>query len=221
MAVRDPEDRLREEYFRLLPDMLQISGRLKTQVEYTLLPVVRTLASHESVAVKVRVKDCVSAIDKLRRKQESGIFYSEIDESYSLLSVRDLVGIRVLAFPPGRVVEVDSLLRSLFPGWKSDSAWMFDSDTGDASPQRAFKYNGFHEGSPIPCEYQVVSTLTGLFWEVEHAAIYKQAPNFKGLEPMMRNETDAVYRALHAFEDEFERKIRESQHSDPTSSTKF
>jgi hypothetical protein len=57
----------------------------------------------------------------------------------------------------------------------------------------------------------VVSTLVGLFWEVEHTAIYKQAPSIKGLEPLLRNETSDVYKALNAFEDEFERRIRESK----------
>ncbi len=200
--------------------MLRLAARLKTQVEYRLLPVIHSLASHESLAVKVRVKDCVSAIDKLRRKQEGGIFYSEISETYSLLSdgdVGDLVGIRILAFPPNRVVEVDRSLLTLFPDWRQDPAWAFDPDTGEGDAKRAFKYNGFHEGSPIPCEYQVVSTLLGLFWEVEHAAIYKQAPNFKGLEPRMRNQTSDVYKALNAFEDEFERWIRESPQNDRTS----
>jgi hypothetical protein len=52
--------------------------------------------------------------------------------------------------------------------------------------------------------------LTGLFWEVEHAAIYKPAPDFKGLTESisMRVRTSAVYQALKAFEDEFELQIK-------------
>jgi hypothetical protein len=88
----------------------------------------------------------------------------------------------------------------------------------DDGVQLAFKYNGRYAESSqgLQCEYQIVSTLIGLFWDVEHAAIYKQAPNLKGLGPVMRGQTSAVYRALKEFEDEFERQI---QRSEPNTST--
>jgi hypothetical protein len=205
MESRNAEDRLREEYFRLLPDMTRVAGRLKTQVEYGLLPVMRALTAHESLLVKVRIKDCVSAIDKLRRRQFGAIFDPENPERYSLRSLRDLVGLRVLAFPPSRAAEVDSVLRGVFPSWK------FDPILDENGEQLAYKYNGVDEGSQMTCEYQIVSTLIGLFWEVEHAAIYKQAPNFRGLAPVMHKQTSAVYLALNAFEEEFERLVKQSQ----------
>jgi hypothetical protein len=62
-------------------------------------------------------------------------------------------------------------------------------------------------------EYQIVSTLIGLFWDVEHAAIYKQSPNLKGLGPVMQEQTSAVNKALKAFEDEFERRLQISESS--------
>jgi hypothetical protein len=88
----------------------------------------------------------------------------------------------------------------------------------DDGVQLAFKYNGRYAESSegLQCEYQIVPTLIGLFWDVEHAAIYKQAPNLKGLGPVMRGQTSAVYRALKEFEDEFERQI---QRSEPNTST--
>ena len=52
----------------------------------------------------------------------------------------------------------------------------------------------------------------GLFWEVEHAAIYKPAPQLRGVarEPAMQERTRVVLKALGAFEQEFEDLIRRS-----------
>jgi len=36
-------------------------------------------------------------------------------------------------------------------------------------------------------------------------------PSFKGLAPVMREQTSDVYRTLKAFEDQFERLIEESE----------
>ncbi len=55
--------------------------------------------------------------------------------------------------------------------------------------------------------------LTGLFWEVEHSAIYKPSPRLRGVAGhyRMKERTLEVYRALQDFEEEFENLIR----SDP------
>jgi len=52
--------------------------------------------------------------------------------------------------------------------------------------------------------------LTALFWEVEHAAIYKPSPSLKGIarSPQMRLRTTEVLDALRTFEDEFETLVR-------------
>jgi hypothetical protein len=121
--------------------------------------------------------------------------------------LRDFVGVRVLTFPPQRIAEVDDLLRAEFPIWLSDP--ILDED----GERLGFKYNGTFQGSQILTEYQIVSSLIGLFWEIEHAAIYKQAPNVRGLAPLMRTQTSAVYRSLLAFETEFERQIEKSESS--------
>ena len=69
--------------FEYYPKPLRLASRLKTQVEYSLLPIVNTLTAHESLIVKVRVKDCVSAIDKLRRREPGGVFDPEAPDKYS------------------------------------------------------------------------------------------------------------------------------------------
>jgi hypothetical protein len=50
--------------------------------------------------------------------------------------------------------------------------------------------------------------LVGLFWEVEHSAIYKLSPRFKGVTAGMSEHTMRVYEALKDFESEFERLIQ-------------
>jgi hypothetical protein len=48
--------------------------------------------------------------------------------------------------------------------------------------------------------------LIGRFWEVEHSALYKPAPQLRGVEgsQIMKRLAFNVYNALPAFEDEFE-----------------
>jgi ppGpp synthetase/RelA/SpoT-type nucleotidyltranferase len=204
---RTIDDQLREEYFALLPEMIKTAEHLKTQVQFSILQITQELKSHESVVVKSRVKECTSAIESLRRRHadQGAIFDPDHPENYTLRSLHDLVGIRVLVFPASRALEVDFHLRSHFNDWTSDP--VIDKETGQ---QLAMKYYGTYDASrsSLICEYQIVSTLIGLFWEVEHAAIYKPAPSLKRLEPVMREQTSAVNSALKAFEDEFERQLR-------------
>jgi ppGpp synthetase/RelA/SpoT-type nucleotidyltranferase len=206
---RTIDDQLREEYFDLLPEMIKTAEHLKTQIQFSILPITRELKSHESVVVKSRVKECTSAIEALRRRyaDQGAVFDPDHPENYTLRSLHDLVGIRVLAFPASRALEVDSHLRSQFNDWTSDP--VIDKETGQ---QLAIKYYGTYTASRswLVCEYQIVSTLIGLFWEVEHAAIYKPAPSLKRLEPVMREQTSAVNSALKAFEDEFERQLKKA-----------
>jgi hypothetical protein len=214
MQDRSIEDQLREQYFDLLPIMTVVAADMKTRVEYALLPVNRALGPHENLQVKVRVKDCASAIDKLRQfnpldpsaeRNPGGVFDPEMPGKYTLLSLRDLVGLRVLVFPSQRAIEVDERLRALFPEWVADPIV-------DNGQQLGFKYNGnsIEFGTDIPCEYQIVSTLVGLFWETEHAAIYKLAPSIKRNRRFLKAEISEVYKALRSFEAEFERQLQES-----------
>jgi ppGpp synthetase/RelA/SpoT-type nucleotidyltranferase len=215
------EDRLREEYFDLLPKMEREAQSFTTEIEYLLRLIRKELAPHESVLVKTRIKDCRSAIDKLRRqvnpqdptapRNPGDVFDRDQPEKYSLLLLGDLVGVRVLVFPPKRAEQVDMVLRSKFRSWKSDPK-------SDAGEHLTYKYNGKrpHDDVFIPCEYQIVSTLIGLFWDVEHSAIYKQAPHLRGSDLLMQKQTRAVYKALNAFEAEFERRIEKSELNKPS-----
>jgi ppGpp synthetase/RelA/SpoT-type nucleotidyltranferase len=207
VKIRTIEDKLREEYFELLPEMTRVADLLKTQIQYSILPITRELKNHETLVVKSRVKECNSAIDALRRRSgdNGAVFDPDQPEIYTLLTLRDLVGVRVLAFPASRALQVDSVLRSKFDDWTPDH--VIDKETGQ---RLALKYYAPYVESKIllQCEYQIVSTLIGLFWEVEHAAIYKPTPRFKGLAPVMQEQTSAVNSALKAFEDEFERQIQ-------------
>ena len=223
MDERSIEDRLREEYFDLLPKMERVAQSFSTEIEYLLRLIRKELAPHESIIVKTRIKDCRSAIDKLRRqfnpadpavqRNPGDVFDRDQPEKYSLLLLRDLVGVRVLVFPPKRAEQVDRWLRNKFQSWKPDPK----SDDGALL---AYKYNGkrSHNRIFIPCEYQIVSTLIGLFWDVEHSAIYKQAPELRGFDLLMRDQTLDVYKALKAFEAEFERRIEQSELNKSSSS---
>jgi hypothetical protein len=215
MPERSIEDRLREEYFDLLPKMVRVAQSFTTEIEYLLRLFRKELALHESLVVKTRVKDCVSAIDKLRQfnpeyptaeRNPGGVFDRDRPDKYSLLLLRDLVGVRILVFPSKRAEQVDKALCGKFRSWEFDPKF-------DGGNQLVYKYNGlrFHDRVPIPCEYQIASTLIGLFWEVEHSAIYKQSPSLKGLAPLLKDQTSAVYEALKSFETEFERHV---EHSD-------
>jgi ppGpp synthetase/RelA/SpoT-type nucleotidyltranferase len=103
MAERTVKDRLRDEYFHLLPDIRRVVDQLEAEVRLCLLPISRSLAKHEKVVVTSRVKDCESAIESLRRHQPHRTFDPSRD--YSLNELPDLAGVRVLAFPRRRLAE--------------------------------------------------------------------------------------------------------------------
>lgn len=207
MPERTVEDRLREEYFDLLPDIRRVVWQLEAEIRFHTLAILRGLRSHEQLVVKSRIKGCESALNALRRRQEFGTFDPENHESYSLLKLPDLAGVRVLAFPQSRLIEVDGVLRTTFTDWISDPV------LNDQGTVLVPKYCGkcLNVNTKIQAEYQVVPMLIGLFWEVEHSAIYKPAPALKGKaesEPMMNLYSDVV-RALSRFGAEFERFVRE------------
>jgi hypothetical protein len=205
---RTIEDRLREEYFELLPEVQRVVLQLETEVRSHILRIQQGLAPHEQIVVKSRVKECESAVNALRRRQEGATFDRDRPEEYSLLTLKDLAGVRVLAFPPSRVTEIDQELQQCFHDWTSDP--IPDEGVGVLAP----KYYGYcpMASNRVRGEFQIVSMLTGLFWEVEHAAIYKPNPRLKGIERDldMRDLTRDVYRALSRFEEGYERLVIES-----------
>lgn len=118
------------------------------------------------------------------------------------MELKDLAGVRVLAFPRSRRIELNETLRKVFPAWDRDPF------QGDPQETLGYKYSGFLSVSKrVSGEYQIVSMLVGLFWEVEHSAIYKPLPELRGATRSlpMQERTQDVLRSLAAFEEEFER----------------
>jgi hypothetical protein len=80
MKSRSIEDQLREEYFSLLPRMRRVAAQLEAEVRYHLVPISNRLERFEQLAVKSRVKDCESAVEKLLHRQEGGAIDAEKPE---------------------------------------------------------------------------------------------------------------------------------------------
>ena len=211
MDKRTVEDRLREEYFQLLPDMRRILAELEAEVRYSLLTLSSTLDKHERLVTSSRIKDCDSALGALRRRQEGGTFDLDRADSYTLGSLNDLVGVRVLAFPRSCWTKADTNLR----GHRNFSSWTSDPVPGDESEEPlASKYYGYcSRNTKVRAELQIVPMLIGLFWEVEHSTIYKPSPELKGIGASleMRQCTTDVLKALKQFEEEFERLLRRGE----------
>lgn len=205
-AERTIEDRLREEYFDLLPVIRRVAQQLEAEIKYHLLTISRGLSKYERLVVTSRVKDCESAVQKLVRGLEGAPAHREHPERYSLTFLKDLAGVRVLAFPRRRLIEIDSTLRKKFH-WKPDPI------VGDGEVL-AFKYCGYGKASQkIKGEYQIVSMLTGLFWEVEHSAMYKPDPELRGVARHlgMEQRRKEVLQALKGFEEQFETLLQEGE----------
>ncbi len=128
MADRTVEDRLREEYFNLLPEIRQVAEYLEVTIRHQILSISGSLEHFERIEVRSRVKGCESAIASLRRRQEGAYFRIETADSYTLTNLKDLAGIRVLVFPRNRLGEIDAMLRRL----KLFSSWTADPIRGDA-----------------------------------------------------------------------------------------
>jgi hypothetical protein len=196
MAERTIEDHLREEYIDILPEIQRVVWQLEAEVRFHTLPILHTLKKPEQLIVRSRVKDCESAITTLRRvsKREGRTFDLEPPGAISLRSLPDLAGVRVLVFPDRRLKEVDEVLRRRFPDWVPKPL---------INPQGlllARKYSGIcNEASKAVCgEYQIVPMLVGLFWDVEHSAMYKFKPVANSKE--MRGLKSKVEGALAEFE---------------------
>ncbi len=202
MPERTPEDRLREEYFDLLPEIQRVAENLEAEIRCNILPISRRLHRFEQVVVKSRVKECNSAVDSLRRRQKGGIFLPHRPQAYTLLDLKDLAGARVLAFPRALRTDLHEVLRHQF------SRWDRDPFQGDPLEKVGYKYSGFLDkvSNRVRGEFQIVSMLVGLFWDVEHSTIYKPTPELRGVEQSlpMRDRTQEVLSSLAAFEEEFE-----------------
>jgi len=207
MVPRTVSDRLREEYSNLLPEINRVLHYLKTNIAYLLLDAALALKHHERIRIEARVKECESAIDSLRRREEARQFDEDTPGSYSLTNLPDLAALRILVFPRQRLDEVHKIVRERYADWTCDPV-----TTGDPPKRRAWKYYGFCPiNSRVKAEIQVVPMLTGLFWQVEHDYFYKPRDAvLRGAikKPIIRDRTEAVYNALEALEDILERELR-------------
>lgn len=82
-SIRTAEDYLRSEYVLLLPRMQRTMVAVETEVRHLLLSLTLDLDRYERLAVRTRLKDCESAIDALRRRQQYGLFDADRAEQYS------------------------------------------------------------------------------------------------------------------------------------------
>ena len=203
MIPRTIDDKLREEYFDLLPKIKRVKEQLEAEVRFKLVPALRSLNPHERFEVQSRVKECESAINALRRRQEASLFENDQPEKYSITQLKDLAGVRVLVFPRGLMKRIDDCLNEYIQNWDADHVPGFD----ESDEIQALKYFGYCTNEKrIISEIQIVPMLTGLFWKVEHEAIYKPKPEFKNIARSleMRERTQMVLNSLKAFEETFE-----------------
>jgi ppGpp synthetase/RelA/SpoT-type nucleotidyltranferase len=211
MIARTVEDQLRAEYFELLPPMRRTLLAFEAEVRHLLVPMVLDLMPYERVVVLSRVKECESAINKLRRRQELRVFNPAKIEQYSLASLRDLVGVRVLVFPRRRAEQATTALDPIISNLMPDPVPGISPD----DPPIALKYYGHYAPAKtmISVELQIVSSLVGAFWEIEHAAFYKPTPDLQEVlgPSAMEAKNNAVLSALRAFEEEFERLVQKAE----------
>jgi hypothetical protein len=211
---RKPEDRLREEYFLRLPEIRRVAEQLEAEIRFRTLPIQRQLNPHEQIVIKSRIKDCESAVKAIMRRKEGRVFDPGVFGSYSILDLRDLAGVRVLAFPHSRLTQVDQQLRACTCSpnrCKCFSKWTSDPMPFENGSQSAPKYWGYCEDVSLSvlAEYQVLPMLIGLFWEVEHSALYKPNSEIKSIaqSKLMQDQRTAVESALSNFELQFEKLV--------------
>ncbi len=210
MPERTVEDRLREEYFDILPDIRRVAWQLETEIMHITLPLKQSLAHYEQLVVKSRVKECESAIKTLRGQQEGNVFDPEKREKYSILDLKDLAGSRVLVFPRNGLIKTVQMLRQYEPfrDWVAEPLSYAGDERGIPM------YFGFFPAisSTVCAEFQVVPMLIGLFWEVEHSAMYKPIGWAKGIEndEGMNSCRTEVEISLARFEAEFEKFVEKN-----------
>jgi hypothetical protein len=94
-------------------------------------------------------------------------------------------------------------LRDRFEHWTADPV----PPVAGTANLLALKYHGLcNEHCQVRAEIQLMSMLIGMFWEVEHGAIYKPGERLRQTEvavKMQKHYADVV-RALSSFEEKFE-----------------
>lgn len=192
---------LRQEYFDLKAPLYKELRHLEATVRSHLKELEYGLKEHERIDVESRIKDCDSAIDSLRRKQPGRDF--EDGKQYRLGELKDLVGVRILTFPASVMKSVNDVLSDRYKDWLTDHDMHGD--------MQVYKFYQEIGELKIPCEIQIVSMLTGKFWDVEHSALYKPNPAYKGAIEgnfTMNRLYKDVMNKLAEFEKAFEESIK-------------
>lgn len=123
-----------------------------------------------------------------------------------MVKLKDIVGLRILVFPPSLIKPVNKIIISKFRHWRPDHHKLGKTIICN-------KYDGLvNRKLKIRCEIQIISMLTGAFWDVEHFALYKPDPAYKGIKEnlTMRRLGDEVLTKLSEFEKTFEKLISDS-----------
>ena len=201
--INDQEIRnvLREEYFNILPQITKLQEHIESEVRYYLLNLIDNLEAHQRIEILSRVKDCESAINALKSREE-GIYFHE-KRLYSLKNLKDLAGIRILVFPNSLIEPVYKTVKSKFTHWTDDPVPGLNDEDEPIAP----KFYGHSKISDdIYGEIQIVPMLIGLFWGVEHKALYKPKPEYKSIKKdlEMKELKYNVIGSLNAFQEKFD-----------------
>lgn len=206
---REIVNNLRDEYFKLLPDIRKILEEMEARISYALISIKKSLKNHEQIEIQSRVKDCESAIGALIRREEGRKSLPKQLKQYSLLRLKDLAGVRVLVFPRRLMKEADEQISKFFPDWNFDPIYR-----GKPSEEiLANKYFGYIDPKKkVYGEYQIMPMLIGLFWQIEHAVLYKPSTSLKGIERDfgISEKKEDIFEAFDEFEKVFETIIDES-----------
>ncbi len=202
--IKVTEDYLREEYHKLKPEMVKIMTSLETKVRWYLHDIIFNLKKHQRIEIKIRIKDCESAIASLRKRVEGNV---EKDFAKSKLTdLKDLVGIQIQAFPRQLIPVINKILIDSLPNWSPNHTY-----SEDKKDIVAHKYYGSINKKFNICEIQIVPMLVGLFWEVEHFTYYKPYPELVGIKKNleMQQIIQEVENKLKEFDEVFERILLE------------
>ncbi len=151
----------------------------------------------ERIEISSRIKEGESAINSLRG--EGNVFEQR---AYSLRELHDLVGVRVKVFPSHRITSMAGPVGRLFSECKKGPKFLREA-------KGLFKCNGlkyygsFARSADVLVEIQIVPLLIGLFWELEHATVYKPSPELRGIERVIGDQNRKVYEALAQWERTF------------------
>lgn len=198
MMERNLGDKLREEYANLRPIANRRYTRLFARVSHVLEERFTDRRPHEIIHVVGRVKECESALSRVLRNQEGRLLDPAREAEYSLTTLVDLIGLRVLVFPRDLLESVNEHLRAEFPDWNEDH---YTGALVNGQPL-VYKYSSV-VAPGVSAEYQVLSPLLDGFWNVEHAVLYKPQDDIRDLvdDPRMKDSYLDVLRSLVGFEE--------------------